>query len=1481
MEQPSTSSNVTVEYADPSGTYPSLSPELRRRLPLRHLHWKSSSRPVRTIDSLHVTLIADEGPLDANDNRPAPKGESPRKERRHQIPGLRQTPYLKIYFLQCIDVDNYKVNSRKLLRDWVKDHTPPSQSSTSLTKQENHDAFEWLIVHVLPASADEDTSRPSSVARTESEKRSSSSRWPSRSSSSVIEKIRVDFNGTSKNAVDRVAQVQVADYPGEDSGGGQLRSQDDKNGWGDFVAKMKSLILASFDLRVNQYEEDIREKELQRNLPGWNYNTFFVLKEGLARGFENVGLTEDALTGYHELAAGLNAIVDVQSGKDTTEQQAALFSDYTEDLVESFKQMKRCSKSTQTSWHEKPQVVDLGACILNTDRKPFRDLILANKISSFDFQCYVFARQVSLLLRLADVAVQSYPPTNGAIFGGGSDAHSDVGTRFLKPSGEDREDLTILAEVAQRASNFINSVATTIRNDIRSGIHPSDDDQDENGGFSYIVHEEIVENLVASWVFSASRCILEATSANSLSAQLDPLLRQLKSSIKSSMGDNERGVGPIIDTVYRKGLPDRTSSLKAHASVLSHSPIQENFPSVTLLDAVRLLPPATFHPGAQELASRRGDLLALARRALSGLGLQHVNRQGGLADLGMVSGAEEEEMHDVKLEDTREQEEKPLESLPVTARAPTTAGLCNRMLFSALQSKNDFYQAFEESTVLTLANYVIGGRTKAAEGMTVDLAVTRFLLEDYEVAASYFRQLTPFYAKDDWSDLELLMLDLYAQCLHHMERNEDYVRIGLKVLAKTIRSKAAIEQQPQETLTKLANIHQPRQCAMGSLSGILSASKSLKELVSLPMDTYFDPIDMGMYVRHSPDDDGFQFPLVLRSLLPESFLAESVRVQILSVEEDQRSELWLHANGQNIEPGTSSIWLGSNTMFPAWYVLNQVTILSGNILFSHSLSPPSDGLPFASSRYSTISGLTNRRRLLLWPQFRSLEARLSHSEHIHLERTKSIAVKISSGWNEIIQGRLSLRAASAGLRLHTARAEIWNGKVAITDKSQPGSIFFGQFHSNITADVNIPYSLESDLKEIVVRAEVTYATERGEFVYACGSKISTVLPITINVRDTFKKSALFSTFTVGTANSIPVKILKCTIEGNEDFSATSQILDSGEHDVFVRQPLSLISRIYRTLRGKRDLDANETAQRKLFLHVEYRCLDQEILTVAEIICLKALAATPMQKLSRLLTPALLETLHSRFSTQQLEMAGLLREIDVGTFDDYGWGSSILAGLPPDLGEELARWLRNWHDDHPTISFRDIDRTLRRQHLTVPFDVPHVQILHTVQMRPMHNRAAPCLQPDFLALGSALPLEVVIRHTRKWWDADARSRNDGKPLDFKYEVHALPDDWTIGGQRKGHFSAKADESLNFAILLLPQRTGHLMFPSIDIHLSQPPHVSHRPDDREDSAESWISCETDYQHQSETILVVSGLSSTTVSVDPSSMVGGTWLVGSKSR
>lgn len=73
----------------------------------------------------------------------------------------------------------------------------------------------------------------------------------------------------------------------------------------------------------------------------------------------------------------------------------------------------------------------------------------------------------------------------------------------------------------------------------------------------------------------------------------------------------------------------------------------------------------------------------------------------------------------------------------------------------------------------------------------------------------------------------------------------------------------------------------------------------------------------------------------------------------------------------------------------------------------------------------------------------------------------------------------------------------------------------------------------------------------------------------------------------------------------------------------------------------------------------------------------------------------------------------------------------------------------------------------------------------------------------------------------------------------------------------------------------------MFPTIDIHPSSLPRVLHSAGDDRDLAESSIVCETDYHHQSESIMVVSDLSSTTVSIDPSSTVGGAWLVESKNR
>ena len=624
-----------------------------------------------------------DGSSGAHDNVPVTKSEGSKKERRHQFPGLRRTPYLKIYLLQCADVDTYRAGSRKVLRDWVKDQTPSAQSSSQLDKQENHDAFEWLIVHVLPPSTDGSTSTKSDGI---AEKRPTSSRWPSRSSTSVIEKIRAEFNGTSKHAVDRVAQVQLSEHSADDSVQVERQSQDEQKGWGDLATKLKSLILASFGLRVSQYEEDIKEKEMQRNLPGWNFNTFFVLKEGLAMGFENMGLLEDALTVYRELAVGLAAVIDGQEDDKVDNQQTTHFSLCTDELKAAFEQALTVNRRDgQQGNKDIRPTLDLGALVLDTDRKPFRTLILESNISVFDFQSYVFARQMILLLRLANAIVQKSAaikdtPSNG------NDADTATSANMSNPTQDGSVNLIILAESIELSKNFIASVAQTVRKDIEDIIKQSSSNHDEERE----VLDAIKDNLTSSWTFSACQCILGTTLATPLSKQMEPLLRQLKHQIVSN---SSHDVDQTTNVVYRNDLPTRTSSLPSHPAG-PKSPPKENF-SINSLEAMRLLPPGSRHPGTAELAAQRGELLDLERRVLSNIGLRHGGWRGSLTDIASISAVEEDNLEDVKLDDEPTREDNAAQEPAGLTKIATSAGIYNCSILTALESRSKFYAAYE------------------------------------------------------------------------------------------------------------------------------------------------------------------------------------------------------------------------------------------------------------------------------------------------------------------------------------------------------------------------------------------------------------------------------------------------------------------------------------------------------------------------------------------------------------------------------------------------------------------------------------------------------------------------------------------------------------------------------------------------------------------------------------------------------------------
>ena len=362
-----------------------------------------------------------------------------------------------------------------------------------------------------------------------------------------------------------------------------------------------------------------------------------------------------------------------------------------------------------------------------------------------------------------------------------------------------------------------------------------------------------------------------------------------------------------------------------------------------------------------------------------------------------------------------------------------------------------------------------------------------------------------------------------------------------------------------------------------------------------------------------------------------------------------------------------------------WFILDKLHIKSSNIVFSLDLYPATQ-TPFSprtteSNSPVELDGLSKRKSLLVWARPGSFKVLVRHSETIVLDQPSSIKVELDAGQNDILRCRLLLKPASAGLRLHIAEAHSLHADTKIIGQPEPGSILIGVLQANTKACIEVPYSIETDLQDISLRVVAEYALPYGEFVFACSSRIPIQLPLAIGVQDLFRQNLLLSRFTIGTSTAVPVRILDCHLESNIDYHVISPTWINEKIDVFVRQPMSLLSKILRNSNNNND---GKPAQKKLSLKVKYLCWNQIILAAVANHFAAALNVTPFQKFSHVLDHALRLTLLSRMASQDCEAICLLRVVDVGTFDEWNWGA-WLDGLPSDERHGLEGWLRRWHE----------------------------------------------------------------------------------------------------------------------------------------------------------------------------------------------------------
>ncbi|CAK7246022.1 MAG: hypothetical protein STHCBS139747_007643 [Sporothrix thermara] len=1515
--EPFSTSKVSVEYHDPHGLYRLLAPGLAARLPLRHLHWQSHSGPLRSIDTLHVEMVpaesnphappatlasstfaqklseptaADDGFQTATVGRPGSvesastnphatgtTAAAPAPSRRHQIPGLRRTPYLKLLLVRCDDTDTYKAQTRAEIKDWIKKNAMPEKSSSggggsssSSSKKasgvrENHDAYEWMIVHiVLPGSAafsQPRTSKGSSDGSDPASASKSTTLW-GKNTSTLLERMRSDFNAepSSKSGgaiVDRVAQIRVsakdvpydlqpkvASAPASAVQAPGISATENEAAWADVVDKLKSRILASFDVRVSQYEEDIREKDVQRTLPGWNFCTFFILKEGLARGFESVGLVEDALVGYDELSVGLDTVLQEQASL-----AGSTLLKFTDELKEyalkALKTLKTLKGGDETSdddddedeeagGDDSDETVDLQAASRHESRnsmsmpplpisstnKFYRELILSNNVSVFDFRCYVFARQVALLLRLGNAATDTRDELLSKMREQTSTEiapSSQTAPTIPASSSSDShtpENLSMLAEICRRTIDFLPAVSQVMREDLLFALAGDNEPLPPSS-----LH--VIDNMVASFAFSVAQQILAQTSTRALPI---PLAMTMTQTLDGSSGASEPKASiPEPKTMMH---PARTSSLNVRAPQGRPPPPSPGiFPgpgqpqSSDDAEHTRFL-----KMGLEELAARRADLYLLSRNILQ-KGGEKCGWSDGWSAAPIVDSSDDlAGMEDVSLDDDDQPATKPG---PVHhgagSSSPVPVGVDNLLLRTALESRTGFFRLYEALTDKAVRHYTVAGYAHAVRANFADLAVLKYHLQDYAAAVYYFYETTHFFGESSWDQLETSMLLMCAQCLKELGRQDEYARWLLQFLAKV--ADAERQRREQQVGRLVAGHSQPPPApssVRGRLADLLEASASVSDM-RVPLTSFFRAMNVEGPPVFADGQDRFSLTLRLDSLLVDPLPVDSVKVRLSQPSTRGRREIWLETDSSSdkcvLGPDRGTVQLHSNTIVPGLYEIDQVRIAAKGLVIFHDRQPTltSTSSSAASTALSSTptSAILPDPHVVLYQRTDALDIQLTTCKDLQLDKNNSLDLALMTGWNDIQHCEMRIRAATGGLRLLTTEAKVVGGKHAFAKRVESGIVRFDNVPANTSLHITFPFSIEQDVLELCLKVDVTYTTASGTYYFSKSPSVSTSLALGVNVQDVFKHDTLFSRFTVSTATASPLRVFRSELLESDLFTARlggRAESDDIDHStslpvVFPKQPVSLLYRITRKRASLRaPPSARKTAQRTMYIKLHYSVFQDQLDVALEASLSAAFRASAgLEQFAKLAVACVLRHVHASLTPYDLEKMALLHEMQTSVLGHVHWAKEFPGLRTP--AADIAAVIYAWQKENPVLFITGDPAPDRIRTILIPVDIPSITIVHTADIQlqgPFESAVAVdtfegedgkdgkdgAVGVPIFCVNQLLSATLHLRWTRVW-DTSNTAPQD---LEFSFEVSAPNDAWLIGGRRKGHFVIPAPDDV---------------------------------------------------------------------------------------
>jgi trafficking protein particle complex subunit 10 len=1264
----SANSKAIVQCTDPDNLYERLEPRLAARSPLRNLHWKAPNRPLRSIPSLNIALTREDKSTGAQSS-----------VRRHQIPGLRETPYVKVYLVRCDDKETYKEKVKKEVRQWVKTQTSSGDSKSSTKSQEGHDASEWLVLHVVlpntPAASQPKSSKHISLEATEStDSVNSKSKWPGKSSSTIYDKLRADFS-SSKSGIGRVAQVRLLE-PGDKSTA--LTPAEVEEQWHDLVDSLKSCILRSFDARVAQYESDIRERDSQRHLPGWNFCTFFVLKEGLAKGFENLGLLEDGLAVYDELSLGLDALVKDQSRAEENDDSGALltFSKDTKTLLRAALDSDGHRSRTTTS--DNPfdikdiLTADRAHFPFDVDGKDYRHLILTNDVSALDLRIYLFTREIEILNRQA--------------VSDSSKAHPSKHT--ANPG--------ILASLIERSTQFISLAGRSLHTEL---YHAWGGHEGLSG--NELAHQRnVIGNIVSTWQWRAVMQILSQTlptlgllaehHTETLSLDALELSEEHDSDYEQSYdldaGTRRMSLQPGLRSSSRERSQERNkrNSVMPNGSVSRHSMMsQPSYRQLALWVSKLIL---TARHIIESLETSKAFFTSLKRSAFE---VAEAGQAPAVPN-GVTSAGDEE--HD-------------------SSKSEPLAGLDSITLRDAASSRQHLIALYTLLSVLAFRALHGTNNRATSRQILANLAEMEIFQGRNNLAARYLKSLLSPLPRFSYNPSEGHLLRMYAACLKTLDRPSEYTKCLISCLHHTRQLPHASQQTDQSYID--------------SLFQTLSTTPPM----TLPASSLFHVSAVSRTISPLSDKDGFSVSVHLSCISGTTTpLIQTIKMRLVSTENaDPRFIVLASREEVSVSGAGTTVSLESSVSTHGWYLPNELEVSIGNLRLLHHFKP--DAEDESSRSENVLNPQSAVVPILVYPSSRNFAIKVYPFPSTHLAEVRRLLLQLRPGANSVTQCKLRLRTGTAGLRLniHDSRLVGKAKPSAQFSTAREGDVWLmvvNDMAAESIIDIEIPYTMESASEPAVaLRFEASYDTEHGSFTFHDLLTVKVILPVTVNVQDIARVDRMYSKFTITPLTMVPLRLINCKLEPTELYD----VVTGGSFDlplvIFPKQPAN-----WTVCLKPQSAEAQRKGGR-LTLVVDFQSLDGIIFALLETCFTREMIKTSHGYAARLLASHLVERIRTSWTEQDVEVAGLLQEFELWKFEDMDW-PSVLCAFDRSARKTIEAWLREWHAQTPPLEFSSIKIPQRQLKLfvDVPPRPPLVSVCLNIQQGMITNHAAIVGQP---------------------------------------------------------------------------------------------------------------------------------------------------------